>query len=116
MRGQRAAAAEVAYVALCAALIGWGLGYALPAYARLPSLFYDPQPGRWVLGARPGPIAMGYYGQILYGLAGALLAAPLGALVGRRRGLAPGDAGLLAAWTLAVLALVGAWFTWNNWP
>jgi hypothetical protein len=36
--------------------------------------------------------------------------------VGRRRSLSDGAVALGALWALTALALVGAYFTWNNWP
>ena len=108
---------ERAYFAVCAASIGWAIGYALPVYARLPNLYYDPQLARWIAGARPGSVPMGYYGQMLWGVGGAALAATIGLGVAWRRGPRADSAiGLAAAWTLSALLLVGAWFTWNNWP
>ena len=55
---------------------------------------------------------------MLYASAAALVfaAATFAALALRRR--APGEQaiGLAAAWALTAVALVGAYFTWNNWP
>lgn len=107
-----------------AAVIGWALGYALPVYGRLPNLFYDPQHRVWFVGARTGTVPMGYYGQLLFALAGAALGVGIAALalvLRRRTGGDPGPGaagggGLWAAWMLTAIALVGAFFTWNNWP
>lgn len=101
-----------------AAAIGYALGYALPAYAHLPNLYYDPVARRFLFGPRPGPVPMGYYGQVVYGVAIALLAAAVTAVASRARGRPPTERGLglATAWALTALALVAAYFTWNNWP
>ncbi len=105
------------FVTACAALIGFCLGYALPGYAKLPSLFYDPVARSWHIAVRMGPIPMGYYGLLLWGGAGALIGAAL-ALLAHRLRIVPSERGfsLWAAWTLTAVAIVAAYFTWNNWP
>ena len=55
--------------------IGFALFYTLPIYARLPRTFYDPVARRWFFAANSTPIPMGYVGQIVWGIAGALVAA-----------------------------------------
>ena len=109
---------DAGYAAGCAAAIGGALGYALPAYAHLPNLYYDPIARRFLFGGRPGAIPMGYYGQLVYALASALLcSAATYALVARRKQPAGSQSiGLAAAWALTALGLVAAYFTWNNWP
>jgi hypothetical protein len=104
-----------AYFAACGALIGFAFGYALPVYAHLPNLHYDPLAHRFLIAAQAGRIPIGYYGQLLWGAGGAAVAGAIGALLGRTR---RGDQALLlaAAWTLSAIAIVGAWFAWNNWP
>lgn len=121
MKGRRA-------LALCVAgVIGWALGYGLPIYGKLPSVIYDPQHRAWLLGARTGTVPMGYYGQLGYALVGAALAVglvarwPRGHTSEAARASAPGSSGaagpgLWAAWMLTALGVVGAFFTWNNWP
>jgi hypothetical protein len=106
-----------AYLAGCAAIIGFALGYALPAFGRLANLYYDPIARRFLVGARPGPLPMGYLGQVLWGAGCALAGAgATWAVVGRRRAPSESSLGLAAAWALTALVLVGAYFTWNNWP
>ena len=102
--------------ALCAAAIFFALGYALPAFAQLPNLFYDPIARGFSFGARPGPLPMGYLGQILYGLVAGLTAGGVTLFAARRRPASDEAIRLATAWTLAALVLVGAYFTWNNWP
>jgi sterol desaturase/sphingolipid hydroxylase (fatty acid hydroxylase superfamily) len=106
------------YFTAAAALVGFALGYALPVYARLPTPYYDPLARRWGFGRDFGAIPMGYLGLVAWGLAGALLAAALIALVAGRARTPPSERAyvLAAAWALAIPALVVAYFTWNNWP
>lgn len=110
--------AERTYVAACAAATAFALGYALPVYGRLPSLFYDPIARAWHAGHRQSAIPMGYVGQIAWAVGAALAAAAIAWLASgmRKRPLGDGGAALGALWTLVALALVGAYFTWNNWP
>jgi hypothetical protein len=106
-----------AYLALAASAIGFALGYALPIYARLPSLFYDPLARRFIFGPKPGPLPMGYLGQIGWGLVGALAVGGATHVLSRAKKTISDQSLLLAAaWVLTALILVGAYFTWNNWP
>lgn len=102
----------------CAALIGYALAYALPVYARLPRTFYDPVARRWQWAENLGPIPMGYVGQVLWGAFGALVCALAADLIVSRRKRAPSERAfaLWTAWTLTALAVITAYFTWNNWP
>jgi hypothetical protein len=106
------------YLAACAAVIGFAFGYALPIYARLPRTFYDPVARRWYWAANLGPIPMGYLGQIVWGVACALIAAGTTMLLTARKKSAPGDRAfvLAGAWALTAIAIVIGYFTWNNWP
>jgi hypothetical protein len=91
--------------------------YTLPVYLRLPRTFYDPVARRWYWTSATTPIPMGYVGQIIWGIAGALIAAGA-ALVLTRADKAPSERAftLGAAWTLTAIAIVLGYFTWNNWP
>jgi hypothetical protein len=106
------------YFVVAAAVIGFALAYALPVYARLPVVHYDPLAHRFTIGRELGPIPMGYLGLLAWGSAGALVAAAVTALVVRRLRTPPSERAyvLAASWALAVPALVVAYFTWNNWP
>lgn len=110
--------AERAYFAGCAALIGFALLYALPVYARLPRTFYDPVARSWHWTRGMGPIPMGYMGQVVWGIGGALLFAGAAGLITRRMKQTPSERafGLWAAWALTALSIVIGYFTWNNWP
>ncbi len=116
MSDGRAAPEDRAYLAVCAAAIGFALGYALPVYARLPNLYYDAIARRFTFGAWPGPLPLGYFGQIAWGVAGGAVGGAAGALLARRRARSVASLQLAAAWALTALALVAAYFTWNNWP
>jgi len=107
-----------AYFMSCAALIGFALAYTLPIYARLPRTIYDPVARRWAWAVNLGPIPMGYLGQIIWGLAGALIGAGVAGLVLARLKREPSERAyaLWAAWALTAVVIVGGYFTWNNWP
>lgn len=102
----------------CAALIGFALFYTLPIYARLPRTFYDPVARRWFFAANATPIPMGYVGQIVWGIAGALVAAGVTMAIASRKKEAPSDRAfaLGTAWTLTAIVIILGYFTWNNWP
>lgn len=106
------------FYATCAALVGFALTYTLPVYARLPRTFYDPVARRWFFAASSTPIPMGYIGQILWGMAGAIVAGAIASLATARAKSAPSERAfaLGSAWTLTAIVVVIAYFTWNNWP
>jgi hypothetical protein len=107
-----------AYFVGCGALLGFVLAYVLPIYARLPKATYDPLLRRWAWAVSLGPIPMGYVGQCLWGLIGALVGAGVAnvAIAGQRNEPSETVYGLFAAWVLTAIAIVGGYFTWNNWP
>ena len=104
--------------ATCAGLVGFVIVYTLPIYVRLPRTYYDPLARRWFFAASAPPIPMGYVGQILWGLGGAIVAAAMATLLAARKKEAPSERAfaLGAAWTLTAIAIVLGYFTWNNWP
>jgi hypothetical protein len=105
------------YFATCAAVIGFALCYALPIYARLQRPYYDPIMRRWFIADHAPPIPMGYLGQIAWAVAGALVAGGVAwALTSGRRAPTARAHTLAAAWALTAIAIVVAYFTWNNWP
>lgn len=104
------------YIAGCAALIGYSLGYALPTYVGLPHLFYDPIARRLLFTVDAGAVPMGYIGQLASGLVGATLTGAAAALLWGRRALSESAATLAGMWALTALLLVGSYFTWMNWP
>jgi hypothetical protein len=103
------------FLAACAAVIGYALGYTMPAYARLSRAFYDPITRHWFWGRAATPVPMGYVGQLLWA-AGCALVAAVAALLLARKPPSPRAYALGTAWTLTALAIVAAYFTWNNWP
>ncbi len=102
----------------CAGVIGFAIFYTLPIYARLPRSFYDPVNRRWFFAANSTPIPMGYLGQIVWGVAGALVAAGVAMMLSARKRAAPSDRAftLASAWTLTAIVIIIGYFTWNNWP
>ena len=106
------------FFAACAAIVGFALAYTLPIYARLPRTFYDPVARRWQWASNLGPIPMGYVGQILWGVGGAIVCALVAIAITARMSKEPSERafGLWTAWALTALGIVLAYFTWNNWP
>jgi hypothetical protein len=108
---------ERVYFVVCAAAIGFALAYALPIYAHLRHHYYDAIHHTWLWTNNAGPIPMGYYGQQLWALSGALLAAGIASVITRFCKSASERAYLLwGAWALTTTAIVLGYFTWNNWP
>ncbi len=106
------------YVVALAAVIGGALAYALADWGGWPRATYDPYRDAWQLRRGPTPtIGINYYGGLLWGAAGALVGAALGAVVQRwpRARTAPART-LLAAWAFTSVALAGAYYWWNLWP
>lgn len=106
------------HFAACAAVIGFAIFYTLPIYARLPRSYYDPVNHRWFFAANSTPIPMGYVGQIVWGIAGALVAAGATLVVTARLKKEPSERAfvLATAWALTAVVIVIGYFTWNNWP
>jgi uncharacterized membrane protein YeaQ/YmgE (transglycosylase-associated protein family) len=106
------------FYGVCTAIIAFALFYTLPIYARLPRTFYDPLARRWFVASTAPPVPMGYLGQIVWGISGALVAAGLVMLLTSRAKRPPSERAfaLGAAWTLTTIAIVLGYFTWNNWP
>jgi hypothetical protein len=106
------------FFAGCAALIAFVLAYTLPIYAKLPRAYYDPIARRWQWARSLGPIPMGYVGQIIWAIAGAVVAGGVAAAIVARLPREPSERAyaLWTAWTLTALAIVIGYFTWNNWP
>jgi hypothetical protein len=108
---------ERVYFAVCAGLIGFVLCYALPIYAHLPHHFYDPIAHAWLWTSSAGPVPMGYWGQMVWALSGALLLAGVASAVTRwLRPASERTIWLWGAWALTAALIVGGYFTWNNWP
>ena len=61
---------------------------------------------------------MGYVGQIIWGISGALVAGGLAMMLSSRKKDAPSDRAfaLGSAWTLTAIVIILGYFTWNNWP
>ena len=109
------------FFGVCAAIVGYALLYTLPIYARLPRTFYDPLARRWFVASSASSVPMGYYGQIVWGIAGALIVSGVVMMLTSRRARAGATApdrafALGTAWTLTTIAIVLGYFTWNNWP
>jgi hypothetical protein len=105
------------YFIVCAALIGFSLFYALPIYAHLPHHYYDPVAHSWSWVSSAGPVPLGYFGQMAWALAGALLSAGIASAITRFLRSPSERAFLLwGAWALSAALIVLGYFTWNNWP
>jgi|GEM_PF-7015142 len=104
------------FVLGCAGLIGFALGYALPSFARLSKIFYDPLARTWMWSnGPPGALPIGY-GLIAYGIAGAVVAVGLASIMVRLMKPTDRAFALGAAWTLTAPIVVMAYYAWNNWP
>jgi len=112
----RAGRTHARYCAACGGVMGWSLGALLPSYGRWPMLFYDPAQSRWFVARSAGPVPIGYYGLLLYGLAFALVGAGVGALAGRREPRSADSVWLGATWALTALLVCGAYYTFQLWP
>ncbi len=107
------------YVAACAGVIAFCLAYGLVDYAHIPRLFHYQAERELRLEARgEGPAPAGYVGLWTWALVAGALAAGAAYLAVRARRRPIGDSTLVLwlAWSMTAFALVGAYFTWNNWP
>lgn len=108
-----------AYAIATCAVIGGTLAYALCTWGGWTRLQLDPYRGTWWW--QDGPtqtIAINYYGDLLWGLGGAVVGGGLAAAVTAivRRPMSPSVVQLLAAWAMTGFALTGLFYTWSLWP
>ena len=99
-----------------AAVIGFVLAYALPPYAKLPNLFYDPVGRRFFVSATAGAVPMSYYGLLIYGSVGAAIGFLLATAAVRRDTVGESVHLLWPAWVATSVLIVMAYFAWGNWP
>jgi len=106
------------YLTACAAVIGFALGYWSCHFGGWRRAVYDPWAHEWRITATPGPDDMVYLGTVLWGAAGAAIAATVVWLACRRAGreLGPRWNLLAAAWALTAFGFTGLYYTWNLWP
>ena len=109
--------AHRAYVLAMCAVIGGAFAYAACDWGRWPRITYHPLSGALALGPA-SPIAIGFFGNVAWGLGGALCGALVGAgLVRVRPGPWPDRVlHLFGAWALTAVVLAGGYFTWSLWP
>jgi len=107
------------YLAACGGVIGYVIAYVASDFAAWPRLTYFPRRHAWAVVARAGaPAPMAYYGMLLWGIGGALVAAAIVLLAtwGARRAVAPRWLHLFGAWAMTAVVLAAAYFAWNLWP
>jgi hypothetical protein len=106
------------YLVVCAAIIGFALGYWACDFGGWPRLLHDPWAGEWRISDQPTRWDSLYLGTVLWGVAGAAAIGPLAWLACRRAGreLSPRWNLLAGAWALTAFAFTGFYFTWNLWP
>jgi hypothetical protein len=108
-----------AYLAVCAGIVGFTLGYVIVDYLKIPRVFHFQH--EHDLGWRrtvSDPVPSGYVGLWLWALiAGLVLAAvALGVTRFVKRPLAERGLGLALAWAGTAFAIAAGYYTWNNWP
>ncbi len=107
------------YVAVCAGVVGFTLGYVLVDYFRIPRVYHFQHEHEfaWRSGVTD-PVPAGYVGLWLWAvIAGAGLAGVV-FLATRfvKRTLSERALGLAMAWAGTAFALAIGYYTWNNWP
>src|SRR5689334_2785378 len=106
------------YATWCGFATAFVLGYLGCDYFKWTRPLYDPIARSWSLGARPGRVVMGFYGQLGWALACGLGGALVVWLAARlwRRPLSTVALGLVAGWTMCFAAIAIGYFSWHNWP
>jgi hypothetical protein len=108
-----------AYVAACAAVIGYCLMYAGATYGRLPKLTYYQIDHLWKWQKRPeGPVPSAFVGLWVWALVAGIVAGAAAWALGALRKRPIGERGLTLAmaWAATAFVVVGGYYTWNNWP
>jgi hypothetical protein len=110
--------AQRVLVAVSIATIGFALTYGLVDYARWPHLHHLQRERRFVWARTLFGEPSGYVGLWLWAIVvGGVAFAAAWLVLGRfRRPLGPRGEALWLSWALTAVALVGGYFTWNNWP
>ncbi len=110
---------DAAYLATCAGVALYGVGYLCAAFLEWPALTYFPHERAWRVVTHVGAAPMAYYGLVLWGLILGVNAATIVhafATHVMRRPLSRGLAGLCAGWAMASLLFAVAYFTYQNLP
>jgi hypothetical protein len=107
-----------AYLIACCAIIGGAFAYWVPSWAEAPILAYLPIERAWTFSPPAHTVAMVYVGLLLWGAAGALVGALVGAASARlwRRPLSAAALRLFGAWAFSAIVLTGWYYTWALWP
>jgi hypothetical protein len=106
------------YLTVCAAVIGYCIGYVLCDFASWPRLTYAPLDHAFRMTESPGPLESNYIGIVLWGVSGALLAGGIVAVATKyvRRPLSATWNNLAAAWAFTAFGYAGLYYTWGLWP
>jgi len=103
-------------IAMCA-IIGGMFAYAACEWGRWPRLLYVPLRGEFTFERTPA-ITIVYMGIVLWGLAGFLTGALVGAVLSKifPRPWPDTVLRLFGAWAITAILLAGGFFTWSLWP
>ena len=106
------------YLTVCAAVIGYSIGYVLCDFASWPRATYGPLDRAWFFTAEPAPLDSNYLGIVLWATSGALVAGGLVAVATRlaKRELSQTWNNLAGAWALTAFGYAGLYYTWGLWP
>jgi hypothetical protein len=107
------------YLAACGGIIGYAIAYVASDFGPLPRATYDARAHSWsMVGRSLDPEPMAYYGMLLWGLSGAIVAAAIVLLATRwfPRELPARWLHLAGGWAATAVALGSAYFLWNLWP
>jgi len=107
-----------AYVVAMCAIIAAAFAYTACDWGRWPRIVYQPLTSEVTMSAKPGAIAIGYFGAVAWGLGGAAVGMVIGwalCMVGKREWPAR-TLHLFGAWAITAVLLAGSYYTWNLYP
>jgi hypothetical protein len=107
------------YLAVCAGVSAYSLAYMGVDYGHVPRLYHHPLVGEWRWEVRAqDPIAAGYVGLWSWACVLGIVVAALtyGFTRWRRHPASSRTLALGSAWTLTLVLITAAYYTWNNFP
>ncbi len=111
--------AQRAFVIAMCAIIAGAFAYAACDWGHWPKLHYLILAERFTFDAPSSPsTAIGYLGNVAWGLGGALCGALVGAVLSKLvpRPWSDRAMHLVGAWALTAIILAGGYYTWSLWP
>ena len=101
------------YLGLCAAVIGFALAFAFPAFSPTRVLWYYPLKHEWHFELKSNDLAMDWYGRVLLAAIVGAISFGAGYFFFRRQKASERTLSLFAAWSATALIISMSLFTYQ---